>query len=86
MSSDLETLRQHEATLRRLTEAARGITLHARELQTELDRSVRLLRQLNREAAGHRPVPLPLAAALALLGGLLGALATFWAAQLFLGR
>lgn len=84
MSSDLETLQGLAARLQAIADRCKDIPIRLAECRTELDRTVRLLRQVNNETEGRRQNRRRAAFAWALFGGMLGGLLAGWVAQAFL--
>lgn len=86
MAHELETLNRHTAELRaalnRISESAAGIA----HFRTELEHTLRVLREANRSTGPLRKNRRLAAFARALVGGLPGGLAAAWLAVQFLGR
>ena len=86
MAHELETLHRHTAELRAaldgISESAAGIA----HFQTELEHTLRVLREANRSTGPLRKNRRLAAFARALVGGLPGGLAAAWLAVQFLGR
>lgn len=86
LSNDLETLKRHtaelQAALNGISESAAGLVY----FRTELEHTLRVLRQANHATEPLRQKRRLAAFAWALVGGLLGGIAAAWLAFEFLGR